>query len=119
MTNFDLIFDNGGGITLQTANYCHHFSGREVEVAQSVSDIIDGAPIDYWEGNEPDCRTEYDADTERNGGYHWVTDNDVLDAVAVMSAEDREDFLDSISGYAEKVFFETLFEIRARLALQQ
>lgn len=119
MTNFDLIFDNGGGITLQTADYCHHFVGDEKDVAQHISNILSGEDPSYWDGNEPDCRVDYDYDTERNGGYHWVSDNDVLDAVGQMPVEDREKFLGRISGYAEREFFEALFDIRDRLALQQ
>lgn len=123
MKNFDLIFDNGGGITLQTDDYCHHFNGRECEAAEAVGDLLAPGDPDSktwgWEGNEPEHRVTYDAETEGNGGYRWVTDNDVYEAVGQIPEEDREDFLDDRPGAAEREFFEHLFAIRDHLAQQQ
>lgn len=119
MTNFDLIFDNGGGITLQTTEFCHHFNGLEKEAAECVSELLDGSWPDGWEGNEPEHRMEYDHEMERNGGYNWLTSNDVMEVVGGLDKEEREDFLESISGAAEQVFFEYLFALRDKRALQQ
>jgi hypothetical protein len=119
MTNFALIFDNGGGITLQTENFCHYYSGTEEQTATDVADLLDGSDPQYWDGNYPECRTTYDASLELNGSYHWVTDNDVIEAVGQLPEEDREAFLDSISGRAERQFFECIFAIRDGRASQQ
>lgn len=119
MTSFDIIFDNAGGITLQTSTYCHHYSDP-YQVAVDVSSLLDpGAMPEHWDGNEPEHRAEYDNDVERNGGYRWVTDNDVMEAVGQIPSEHRGDWLGNISGHSERLFFERLFEIRDEAYLQQ
>ena len=119
MTNFDLIFDNAGGVTLQTADYCHHFNGREKELAQILSDIFDGANPGDWEGNEPEYRMEYDAEVERNGGYKWMTYEEVADVVGRMTEEEREDWLEGVNGLTQKEVFQELFKLRDNAYAQQ
>jgi len=43
MAKFEIIFDNGGGITLQTPEYVHYFGGMggAGEAAQCVSLLLD------------------------------------------------------------------------------
>lgn len=119
MTSFDLIFDNGGSITLQTENYCHVYQDAK-QAARDVSDIMEpGTEPGNWEGNEPECRFEYDSETEKNGGYVWVTDNDIFAAVGEIQKEERENFLESISGKAQQDFMEVLFDLRDNAAQQQ
>lgn len=120
MTNFDLIFDNAGGITLQTADYCHHFYGREADAAECVSNLLEpGEMPECWDGNEPEHRIEYDYEVERNGGYRWITCNDVLEAVGQLLVEDREEWLEKLGGYAEREFFKALFQRRDKAHMQQ
>lgn len=120
MANFDLVFDNGGGITLQTPDYCHQFHGNEKQAAECVSDLLEsGAMPEYWEGDEPEHRVEYSSEDERNGRYRWISDNDVMEAVGQLPTEDREEWLEKISGQTERAFFKKLFELRDKAALQQ
>jgi len=123
MKNFDLIFDNGGGITLQTDDYCHHFSGLEKEAAEAVAELLAPGDPDHatwgWDGDEPEHRIEYDAGTEGSGGYHWVTEGDVIEAVGQIPDEDRSDFLDGLAGAAERDFYQHLFAIQDERYEQQ
>ena len=119
MTNFDLVFDNGGGITLQTSDYCHTYSDA-LQAAEDVSQLlVPGAMPKDWDGNEPECRCDYDVEVERNGGYHWISENDVMKAVDQTPEEDRQELLENTSGAAERRFFEALFDLRDKAHLQQ
>lgn len=74
---FDVIFDNGGGITLQTSDgFTHHYDDP-AQVAADVRNLLKGQETDSWEGNEHDAKLEYDEDTESNGGYRWLTGSEI------------------------------------------
>jgi len=111
MANFEIIFDNGGGITLQTREYVHYFGamGGASEAAQCVSMLLDGVNTAEWEGNEPESRVEYDADVARNGGYKWIEQDYVI---AALNEPNKENWLNNICGVAEDNFFKNLFKIR-------
>lgn len=112
MKNFDLIFHNNGGITLQADDYFHYFSGREKEAADLVDRILEpGTELIYWDGCEYDCAMVYDPEVERSGGYSWMDERDVVDAIA-LSESDRELWLMSCKGEAKKTFFKELFARR-------
>lgn|SRR5690554_1546660 len=121
MTNFDLIFDNAGGVQLQTDDgYTHHFdSGRIVELAGTVSDLLDGAEAAYWDGNEEQIRQEYSPALEAGGAYNWLSSPSVIEAVSSLEGDQRKDWIDRIGGWAEREFFTALFQLRDRKALQQ
>lgn len=57
MTNLRILFDNGGGITVMTADYCH-FYDRPDWAADDVRAILGGADPADWDGNEPEFRRE-------------------------------------------------------------
>ncbi len=69
---FDVIFDNGGGTTLQVGKrgYVHAYDDP-AQAAQDVKVLLDTGTTADWEGNQPECRMNYDLDMERNGGYRW------------------------------------------------
>jgi len=74
-----LIFDNGGGLTLQTAGYAHRYD----DMAQAASDYnqIDRgqSPLD-WDGNDADAAALAPTwDEVRNGGYSIYIDANVGD----------------------------------------
>jgi len=106
IVTFDLVFDNGGGILLQTADYCHFYNGREDEAAEAVALLLQGETPDTWDGNEPEHRLEYDHDTERNGGYRWHILEDVT-SVLDLQADDFNDYIDN-AGSAEGEFYKFL-----------
>lgn len=79
--DFELIFDNGGGVQLQTAGYVHSYD-EGAQCARDVRDLLEDNSTDDWEGNQPEARLEYDDALVRNGGYKWLSRADVKDAIA-------------------------------------
>lgn len=100
--NFDVIFDNGGGITLQTDNneYVHTYDDAE-QAAQDVSLLLAGSNTDDWEGHNPDDAADYDTNAIRSGGYRWHNQDAVR---AVMNNPD--DY--NTSWKNEEEFYEAL-----------
>ena len=82
--DLDVIFDNGGGITVQARGFVHHYSNAQ-QAAEDVKGIL---AADYdpagWEGDEPQFYEgeSPDLEIERNGGYQWRTRQDMIDAIA-------------------------------------
>lgn len=52
-----ILFDNGGGITLITPDYCHSYE-RPDWAAQDVAALLGGADPSDWDGNEPQFRRD-------------------------------------------------------------
>jgi len=95
--NFDLIFDNGGGITIQTSDYAHTYDSAK-QAAEDMHAILDGADPakDGWAGNELDNGVEpmsYEPDVERNGGYRWYMNEVPTLEDGNMSWGNIEDFV--------------------------
>ncbi len=97
--DFELIFDNGGGITLQSADYVHWYNDP-AQAATDVKAILENNCTSGWEGHEPESRIEYEYDSVRNGGYRWMNRADLESA---MSASEVVD-----SGRAFDEFFAAL-----------
>jgi len=81
---FVVIFDNGGGITLQTTHYCHHYD-NPAQAAHDVQALLRNEHPTRWEGNEPESRMIYDPEMDRNGGYKWHNRADVKEAIKTGS----------------------------------
>jgi hypothetical protein len=81
-TDFDVIFDNGGNTILQTAHFCHMYDYGS-RAAEDVKVLLDGGNTSDWEGNQPECRVEYDLDVARNGGYCWHTQDRVRKIITI------------------------------------
>jgi len=82
--DFEIIFDNGGGTTIQTDGYCHFYVDPD-HAATDLKELIlnNGDPVeDGWGGNEPEHRLEFDPSIERNGGYYWLTRSDIEKTMA-------------------------------------
>ena len=99
---FNVIFDNGGGTTLQVGKrgFVHHYSCPE-QAARDVRVLLETDDTSDWEGDEPQFRMEYDADMERNGGYLWHDQDDVKNLL-------RTGKWDKPWGYNGRKFYETL-----------
>ena len=88
MTGFILSFDNGGGITLQSNTYCHHYNDPE-QAATDVYCLLKGQNPASWDNNEPEHRTDnYDYDQ-----------SDIAEILSKPFNQDRH------SGYAEESLF--------------
>ena len=101
-TKFDVIFDNGGGTTLQVGKrgFVHHYDDP-TQAAQDVKILLDGGNTTDWDGNEPQSRMSYDMDMERNGGYKWHDQSDVKRIVKAGKLErpwghNMENFYDAL-----------------------
>tara|TARA_R100000426_G_scaffold80792_1_gene58650 strand:+ start:503 stop:799 length:297 start_codon:yes stop_codon:yes gene_type:complete len=88
---FTLLFDNAGGILLQTEDYCHHYNDPE-QAAADVHNLIEGHDAALWDNNEPEYRT-----------YNYDYDQDDISEILLMSYDE-----DRHCGFAEKEFFKLL-----------
>jgi hypothetical protein len=107
--DFDLIFDNGGGITLQTADGYRHNYDDPVEVANDVNALLGGNDYaDAWDGNEAEDYEvmTYDAEVERNGGYRWLTRAEIVEIIA--GGEYPAGSYQSVFGYNDANFFQAM-----------
>lgn len=93
--NIDVIFDNGGGITIQTTTYAHYYQDP-AQAAEDYKLIISGADTGDWEGNEIDNRMEYDAEQVRNGGYLWLNPNDIKEKLYSDWGYNTQDFYNAL-----------------------
>ena len=87
-------FDNAGGITLETSEYCHFFGEYAEEAAWATNQILNGESTQYWDGNNPEHRLE-DSETQ-----HYFED-----IKAILNKPFEED---DYSGYSEMTFYKTL-----------
>lgn len=84
VTNLEVIFDNGGGVTVQCDQYVHNFDDPE-EAARTFFDLLTGADPGKWDGNEPEYGiTPTQLDIE-SGGYIVYTAQGIGEAGAVCS----------------------------------
>lgn len=75
-----IVFDNGGGVTLQIGDeFAHHYLYPE-QAANDFEDYLNNASTTSWEGHEPDA-LELDPDDNdiRNGGYRVYDPCDLVD----------------------------------------
>lgn len=81
-TSYKVIEDNGGGLHLvvfegQKVVYLH--SGYEYNVGQlkeDIKELVSGASVDEWEGNEDDPQASYDNIISFEYGWEIVADQD-------------------------------------------
>ena len=67
-----IIFDNGGGITLQLPGFAHYYTDAE-QCAQDICNWEDDRDTTGWEGNEEESVFEPTHDQINNGGYRVWT----------------------------------------------
>lgn len=87
MTNKNLdgtiIFDNGGGITLQLPDFAHYYGGYDGCIEQAAEDLknyLQDGKTDGWEGHEAEAADlDPDYDEIRNGGYRVYSVSAILD----------------------------------------
>lgn len=80
--NATLIFDNGGGLTLQLGDWAHCYDDME-QAARDYAEYIKTGSTEGWEGHE-DFAAELDPDYDqiRNGGYRVYTAAEISAEVA-------------------------------------
>jgi hypothetical protein len=84
MKNLDLnkgtiIFDNGGGITVQLPDFAHWYNDP-TQAARDIADYLSDGTTDGWEGHEDDAAELDPTDDQiRNGGYRVYSIPDIVD----------------------------------------
>jgi len=82
-----VIFDNGGGITLQLRGWAHWYQ-NEAQAARDVAEWIKSHDTNGWEGHEPAALSlEPTMDEIRNGGYRVVQITDLPAALSDPALE--------------------------------
>ena len=101
-TKFFVIFDNGGGTTLQVGKrgYVHNYDDA-AQCAEDVKVLLSDGNTAGWEGDEPEGRMDYDADMERNGGYQWHNQGHIKRAI-------KEGEIESSYGWNMHTFYAAL-----------
>lgn len=89
MTTATVIFDNGGGITVQLSgadgDWAHWYNGEPATAAGDVRDALSGGFSDF-NGDEPEAHDLIPTDDQiRNGGYRVERFDSIneLDALTV------------------------------------
>ena len=101
MTNFNVIFDNGGGVTLQTEGWNHNYTDAK-QAGCDVKALLTGEDPADWDGNEPEAaEMTCTAEDIRNGGARQMDDSEVAEIVAGGT-------LDNCWGYNMADFFTAL-----------
>jgi hypothetical protein len=98
MTDFNVIFDNGGGITIQTENWNHNYSDA-AQAGTDAKDLLAGTDPSDWEGNDPyAAKMTCTYEDVRNGGAREMDDTEIA-AIAAAGV------LTDCWGYAMRDFF--------------
>lgn len=57
MKQITIMIDNGGGIQLQTAKFCHNYDSG-ADAARDIRQFVAGVDTSDWDGNEPEFRRD-------------------------------------------------------------
>src|SRR6478609_5855193 len=77
-----VVFDSGGGITLQLPGFAHFYSGNPQQAAEDFRAYSLTHSTAGWDGHEPESEELNPTPEEiRNGGYRVMELSDVIMAV--------------------------------------
>ena len=81
-----VIFDNGGGITIQLPGFAHFYTGSCIDqAAQDWYEYLKSGTTVGWDGNEEEAAELAPTyDEIRNGGYRVMDRKEISDAVEAM-----------------------------------
>jgi len=95
-----LIFDNGGGLTMQLPGYAHHYDDM-AQAAEDYKVFLQDGNTNGWEGHEQDAADiDPTYEQQRNGGY------EIMDAEDIQTALANPDFDSAwynVSGFIEEL----------------
>ena len=90
MSKLQIVFDNGGGVTLQTSDgYAHYYQDMRLAAVDAMA-FADSGSTDGWDGNDPDALINHTHDQINNGGYRVYDQDDVRDYMHVRIDEDDD-----------------------------
>lgn len=75
--NAKVIFDNGGGVTLQLGTDYAHYYASPTQAAEDYALFHKNGNTDGWEGNEKESKFEPTIDKMSNGGYKVCDEDDI------------------------------------------
>ena len=93
LASVEILFDNGGGVTLQTESYAHYYHDAE-QAAHDYKALAAGSNTADWDGNDSD------AEVTRYIGYQFYDHDEIQ---AIVKAGEHE-----TSWNNEAVFFRSL-----------
>lgn len=81
MNTFEIIFDNGGGATLQVmdGSFAHSYDDM-MQLAEDARRLLGGETPELWDGHEPECYVsdeKFNAHVD-NGGYKLLDSDDLV-----------------------------------------
>ena len=84
-----VIFDNGGGLTLQLGdNYGHYYPHDMQQAAEDYTQYLADQDTSWWEGNEEDARElDPNLDQIRNGGYKVYNADDIAGLLLKLNTQ--------------------------------
>ncbi len=75
LASVEILFDNGGGITLQTEGYAHYYDDP-AQAAHDYKVIADGGDTSDWDGNDGD------AEVTNYSGYRFYDHAEISAIIA-------------------------------------
>ena len=91
MKNVELVFDNGGGLTIQCDDFVHNYDDM-IQAAQDYKLLCTTDDVSDWEGNDTENRIDYSDDQLRNGGYRVFCTPQELDRERRFGWRNIDDF---------------------------
>lgn len=93
----DIIFDNAGGIVLQTDSYCHFYDTNATQAAEDVYMLLDGESTAGWDNNQPEFRIDVNEFRPIDGFRIDRFDiDDLAHTLITVSGRSERDFLKSL-----------------------
>lgn len=100
--NIEVLFDDGGGITVQTDDFAHSYDDAK-QAATDVKLLLDGDATSDWDGNDDSCRINWGHEDLGNGGLKVYDTADLKREIASKDPisvgwHNMDDFLAALTG---------------------
>lgn len=88
-TTATVIFDNGGGVTLQLGtSYAHYYENNAKRAAMDAMEYLRTGNTNGWEGHEEEATEAPSDEAQNNGGYRVMS----FGSIAELQKETWENF---------------------------
>jgi len=98
--NLEVVFDNGGGITVQGDVYAHYYDDAR-QAATDTHALLHGADPGDWDGNDSTARVNWTAEDAANGGYKVYSAVEVVRLTPTSGWRNIDDFANALAGLDE------------------
>ena len=93
LSNLTVIFDNGGGITINAhysnggdGNFCHYYDNAK-QATDDVKQLLDGESTATWDGHDENAMLDLTNEQIRNGCYRIFDGNEITAQIATKEIE--------------------------------